>query len=202
MNNKILVNYEKYKEEKIDGNVYFMSPSANPKHGNIIKKLTKLIDNYIENNNKKCEVFGDNLDVYFTEDEYIIPDVTVICDPDKLKDDGYHGVPTLIVEVISPSSIKRDTDDKPKLFEKFKVPEFWLIDYNNKTLRQHILIDGEYKDIKIWVLLDKDEFKRLSKEEQETYTTKFSSSVLNGLEIDLKYIFKPAFKFIELDSEL
>lgn len=194
MHNKILNNYENYKEEKIDGKIYLMSPSANPEHGNIIKNLTTLIDNYININNKKCGVFGDTLDVYFTDDEYVIPDVTVICDPNKLKKNGYHGVPTLIVEVISPSSIKRDTDIKPKLFAKYKVPEFWLIDYYNKSLRQYILMN-DYKDIKTWVLLDDDEFKRLSKEEQETYTTKFNSSVFSDLEIDLNNIFKPIIKY-------
>lgn len=192
-----MMNYENYKEEKIDGEIYLMSPSANPKHGNIIKNLTNLIDTYIKKNNKECGVFGDNLDVYFTEDEYVIPDVTVICDPNKLKDDGYHGIPTLIIEIISPSSVKRDTEIKPRLFEQFKVPEFWLIDYNNKILKQYTLINEKYEDIKIWVLLDDSEFKRLSKEEKERYTTKFNSSVFEGLEIDLRDVFKPVFGFIK-----
>ncbi|MCL2323287.1 MAG: Uma2 family endonuclease [Oscillospiraceae bacterium] len=186
--------YDDYEEEKINGKVYLMSPSANPKHGTIIKNLVKLIDNYIESNNLKCVVFGDNLDVYFTEDEYVIPDVTVVCDENKLEEDGYHGIPTLIVEVISPGSYKHDTEDKLKLYEDFKVPEFWLIDYNNKTLKQYTLIQNKYADIRTWVLLDQSEFKRLSKEEKLTYTTKFYSSSFQDLELDLKYIFKPIFR--------
>jgi len=183
---------EDWKEEKINGEIYLMSPSANPKHGNIISNLILILKSYFKN--KPCAVFGDNLDVYFTEDEYIIPDISIICDPNKLKDDGYHGAPTLMVEIISPSSFKRDTEQKPELFKKYKVPEFWLIDYNNKFLKQYTLVGDEHSDVKTWILLDKHELKRLSKEDKDNYTTKFKSSAFPDLEIDLKDVFNPIFR--------
>ena len=56
------------------------------------------------------------------------PDLSVICDPEKLIDQGCHGAPDLVVEILSPSTSKKDMDEKFHLYERFGVREYWIID--------------------------------------------------------------------------
>lgn len=138
------IDYPNWKEEKIDGEIYYMSPSANPKHSKVIFNIAMFFKIYLKG--KTCEVFMDNIDIFLDEEQnhYVIPDMSILCDPNKFKDDCYHGVPSLVVEVISPTSVKRDRKDKYSLYERFGVKEFWLVDYQNKTIEQYILDNSKY----------------------------------------------------------
>lgn len=184
------IDYSKWKEEKIDGKIYYMSPSANPKHSKVIGKLFLAFGNYLKD--KTCEVYMDNIDIYLDEEHnnYVIPDMSVLCDSSKFKEDGYHGVPSLIVEVISPTSVKRDRHDKYALYERFGVKEFWLVDYQNKTIEQYVLCDGKYKLYSLCTLISDWDYKnRLDDKEREEYTTIIKPTIFEDLEIDIKEIF-------------
>lgn len=179
--------FEHPKEEKINSEYFVMSPSANPRHQEIIVNLTTIFNIHIKKNKKPCKVYGDGIDVHLGTDSYVIPDVSVICDLENIKPNGFHGIPKLIVEVLSPSSITHDTETKFNLYEKHGVSEFWLADYNNCSITQCILENGKYTK-KIFVLLDEFEFERLSEKEKKVYTTKFET--FDNLEIDLRDIFE------------
>lgn len=185
------IDYSEWKKEKINGEIYYMSPSANPKHSRIIGRLHHLFYNYL--NNKTCEVFTDNIDVYLDEESnnYVMSDLSVLCDKDKFSDKGYHGVPSLIVEVISPTSIKRDKIQKFKLYEKFGVKEYWLVDYNSQSIEQYILIDGKYEALNIVTLIDEYDYNnRLTEDERKEYSTLINVNIFDNLIIDIKDIFK------------
>ncbi|MBU3107583.1 Uma2 family endonuclease [Clostridium gasigenes] len=184
------IDYTNWKEEKMDGKIYYMSPSANPKHSRVIFKLALAFGNYL--NGKTCEVYMDNLDIYLDEEEnnYVIPDMSVLCDKNKFKDNGYHGVPSLIVEVISPTSLKRDRFEKFKLYEKFGVKEYWLVDYQGKSIEQYTIVNESYQLLNILAIVsDFDYEKRLTESEREAYTTIIRPSIFDALEIDIKEIF-------------
>jgi Uma2 family endonuclease len=55
------------------------------------------------------------------------PDITVVCDKSKLDDKGCKGSPDLVVEIISPSSLKQDLQTKLVLYERFGVREYWVV---------------------------------------------------------------------------
>ncbi len=182
------LSYKPQKGEKIGEEYFVMSPSANPKHGMVIANLVWKFRDHLEKLGiKKCKVFSDTIDVHFEDGSYVIPDVSIICDIENIKRDGFYGVPKLVVEVISPSSIKHDTERKFKLYEEQGVPEFWLVDYNTKSVTQCILENSKYKK-EIYVLLDEYEFKLLNDKDKEIYTTKFKT--FEDLEIDLKDVFE------------
>ena len=184
------IDYSKWKEEKIDGNIYYMSPSANPKHSKVIYNIFDFFRSYLKG--KTCEVFMDNIDIYLDEEQnnYVIPDLSILCDPNKFKDDGYHGVPKLIVEVISPTSIKRDKHDKYALYERFGVKEYWLVDYQNKTVEQFVLDNGKYKLYGLCTLISEWDYNnRLNDKEREEYTTIIKPTIFEDLEIDIKDVF-------------
>lgn len=185
------IDYSNWKQEKIDGKVYYMSPSANPKHSEVIGNLYLVFRNYLKG--KQCKVFMDNIDIHLDEESnnYVIPDMSILCDSTKFKDNGYHGIPSLIVEVISPTSIERDRYDKYKLYEKFGIKEFWLIDYKAETIEQFVLSNGSYQLHKLFALVsDYDYSSRFTEAEREAYTTIIKPTIFTDLEIDIKEIFE------------
>jgi Uma2 family endonuclease len=65
---------------------------------------------------------------------YVAPDVVVSQDDDLLDIRPYRGAPKLVVEALSPDSRSRDLDKKHRIYEKRKVPEYWVVDPNNGNL--------------------------------------------------------------------
>ena len=65
---------------------------------------------------------------------YVEPDISVICDKEKLDSKGCHGAPDWIIEILSPSTIKNDTMLKLKLYKNAGVREYWIIDPEEKRV--------------------------------------------------------------------
>jgi Uma2 family endonuclease len=103
--------------------------------------LFNILKNYLKG--KKCKVFAE-LDVYFSETDRFVPDVMIVCDRDKIKPDGVHGAPDLIVEILSPGTAKRDRTVKMDKYSHYGVREYWIVYPDSKTVSVHVLKDGEY----------------------------------------------------------
>ena len=130
--------------ELIDGKIYFMAPPSR-KHQRITMELSTIINNYIKSNNGSCEVDIAPFAVFLNADDrnYVEPDISVICDKNKLNDKGCVGAPDWIVEVVSPSS--RTIDYTTKLF-KYRtagVREYWIVDPDkNRVMVYTFDVDG------------------------------------------------------------
>ena len=85
------------------------------------------------------------------------------------------GPPDLVVEIISPTTVRRDTVVKKGIYEKFGVKEYWIV-------------YPEERAVEVWVLNDDGKYELFSVAEGEG---KVKSKVLEGLEIDLKGVFIP-----------
>lgn len=176
-----------FKSEMINGKTYYMSPSASPFHGMIIGNLHLILANYLKG--KPCRVFTDTIDVYLDEENRVIPDVSVLCDRTKFTDRGYEGIPKLIVEVISPSSVKRDRFEKKELYERMGVPHYWLIDPKNKNIEIYNLVETKYVLEDIYTDYDAYEIEKMSDEEKHQIITKFKTAAFEELELSLAEIF-------------
>ena len=115
--------------ELIDGILYDMT-SPNRKHQEIVGGIYHTIATHIDRHNGPCKVyvapFAVNLDA--CDQNWVEPDVLVVCDPAKLTDRGCEGAPDFIAEVVSPSSRKRDYALKMCLYENAGVREYWIVD--------------------------------------------------------------------------
>ena len=129
--------------------VLFATPMR--RHQKIVGRLFNKIFNYLDG--KQCEVYDAPLgarlfqkDGEKTEDAdtVLIPDISVICDPNKLDDYGVKGAPDMIVEVLSPSNRRHDVWTKFHLYEKAGVREYWIVDPDKNTLAVHLLDEGKY----------------------------------------------------------
>lgn len=61
-------------------------------------------------------------------EDFVEPDLMVICDPNKVDEKGCHGAPDWVIEIVSPSSKMRDYLQKANLYMNNGVREYWIVD--------------------------------------------------------------------------
>ena len=120
---------EGQRAELIDGQIYDMAP-PNRTHQRIVSQLTKIIGQYIDRKQGSCEVYPAPFAVFLNKDSknYVEPDISVICDKEKLDDRGCNGAPDWIIEVTSPSDPQRDYGIKLFKYRTAGVREYWIVD--------------------------------------------------------------------------
>ncbi len=78
-------------------------------------------------------------------DTVVQPDILVVCDPDKLRTKGVWGAPDLTVEILSPSSSRKDLREKFDLYQRSGVKEYWVIEPAGRWVQQYSMgADGQY----------------------------------------------------------
>jgi len=139
-----LAEFERKKDEKIDGVIYDMSPAPSFKHGIINGNLYRIMANGLRNS--LCLVFMENLDFKYhpdINDDYVCPDIMIICDRKHLKGSFYSGTPKFIAETLSPATAKRDKTEKKTIYEQAGVEEYWIVSPQG-FLEIYYLKNGKY----------------------------------------------------------
>jgi len=139
-----MAEFERKKSEKMDGVVYDMSPSPGYKHGITNSNIHTVIKQGLKNS--ICIVTMENLDFKYhpdINDDYLCPDIMVICDRKYLKGGSYSGVPKFIAETLSPATAKRDRLEKKKIYEEAGVEEYWIVSPQG-SVEIYYLADGRY----------------------------------------------------------
>ncbi len=174
------------KEEWIN-NIKFMSPRPRYNHIELQGEIYMQLKQYFK---KRCNVSIEAA-LFLTKDDPIeiksdknkidllvkskkaevAPDVAVYCDKNQIFYRGYIGIPQLVVEVLSPSNADDDLIVKKDLYEKYGVPEYWIISPMSKKVWIYMLIDNKY------------ELKNSC-----TLNDKFTSTRFEELEIDLSEV--------------
>ena len=121
--------------ELIDGKFYDMAPPSRI-HQEISGQIYKTITNYIDASRGSCKVYAAPFAVNLDADDrdWVEPDISVICDPNKLTDCGCSGAPDLIFEIVSPSSRRMDYNRKNTLYSDAGVREYWIVDPAKKRV--------------------------------------------------------------------
>lgn len=126
---------EGQRAELIDGQIYDMAP---PKriHQKLINRLSQKITNYIDLKQGGCEVYSAPFAVFLNKDNknYVEPDISVICDKDKLDDSGCNGTPDWIIEIVSPSTQQMDYGIKLFKYRTAGVREYWIVNPMTQTV--------------------------------------------------------------------
>lgn len=126
---------EGQRAELIDGGMYMMTP-PNTRHQRLVGNLYAAIHNHIKAKGGSCEVFPAPFAVFLNEDDrnYVEPDISVICDKDKLDDRGCNGAPDWIIEVTSPSNPQHDYGIKLFKYRTAGVREYWVVNPQKNTV--------------------------------------------------------------------
>ena len=120
-------------------------------HQRILGALYLQLGNYLLG--KKCEAYLSPFDVRIFEkegddpedvDTVLQPDLMVVCDPNKVDRRGVHGAPDLVIEILSPASVRYDRLVKFNLYQRAGVKEYWIVDPSTRTVCVYTLEDGAY----------------------------------------------------------
>ena len=167
--------------ELIKGKMYDMSPAPRSKHQRIAMRLSGEL--YTTFREGACEVFPAPFDVRLPNPEYepgfnnkihtvVQPDICVICDPAKIDEFGCIGPPDWVIEITSPSTHKKDFNEKFDLYESAGVREYWIAVPKSAEIYVYASQDGRFEQIEVY--------------EQNTQAT---SSIFPELTIDLNWVF-------------
>jgi Uma2 family endonuclease len=171
------------RRELIDGVVYDLLSAPTRFHASISLNFATIVKWFIKKRKGDCKVYHAPFDVRFpkngeTADDKIAtvvqPDICVVCDPSKLDGKGCIGAPDLIVEVQSPSTAKRDFNEKFNLYEEAGVKEYWVVFPAEKALT-------------VFLLQKNGKFNAGTTYE---YEGKVPVSIFKGLKIDMKELFE------------
>lgn len=181
---------EERREELIGGNVVMMSP-ASAEHVYTAGSIYNIFKNYLKG--KNCIPFSDGLLVHLTDENKFVPDMMVVCDRSKIKSDGVHGAPDLVVEVLSPSTAKDDRTRKKEVYEACGVPEYWLVSPTDKSIEVYLLESGKYILHDVYTVRPDWVLKQMTDEERAAIVTEFKCHLYDELIIRLDDIFGDLF---------
>ncbi|MBF0321312.1 MAG: Uma2 family endonuclease [Nitrospirae bacterium] len=151
-----------------------VSPSPFTKHQRIISNLFRIIDRHVEAN-KLGKVYLSPLDVIFEEGvNRLQPDILFIRKENAaIEQDWIRGVPDMVCEIVSPSSYEYDTEVKKAVYEKYGVPEYWIVMPEVKTIEIFILETNKYKLLTV-----------------AAFDGVITSKVIDGLQVNIKDVFE------------
>ena len=138
--------------ELIDGVIYNMySPTL--RHQSVSGAIYRQLWNYVDVHGKNCMPFIAPADVRLDRDErtMVVPDVFVLCQPDddRIDNDKYiNGAPDLIIEVLSPSTRRKDMFTKLHKYEAAGVREYWIVDLQKEKVIVYLF--GEESDVSLY----------------------------------------------------
>lgn len=147
--------------ELIDGVVYDMTPAPSPRHQEVVTQLVRHFGNFLDQ--KPCKVYAAPFDVRLSKvrkNEEILtvvqPDLVIVCDKSKIDDRGCVGAPDLVVEIVSPSTFRKDHTTKLHLYEQNGVPEYWIVYPAERAINVCRLADsGKYGEPEIYAENDR-----------------------------------------------
>ena len=122
--------------ELIDGQIYDIAPPSRI-HQELLSGLHYKIRKHVENNNGSCKVYPAPFAVFLNKDDYnyVEPDISVICDKNKLDERGCNGAPDWIIEIVSQSTQRIDYGIKLFKYRSSGVREYWIVNPMKQTVQ-------------------------------------------------------------------
>lgn len=137
---------EDIRAELIDGKIYYLAAPSRI-HQEILSELHAAIHQYIKSKNGSCRVYPAPFAVQLWKDRKTIvePDISVICDPNKLTDRGCTGAPDWIIEIVSPGNSSHDYIRKLNLYAEAGVREYWIVNPMNQSIYVYHLEETKFE---------------------------------------------------------
>jgi Uma2 family endonuclease len=129
-------------------NQIIMSPAPSDQHQDVLDKIYRRLGDFVEKNSLgKTRVAP--YDVYLNQRNVYQPDIIFIANDnlDKIKTNGFHGAPDLVIEILSPATWRVDKEDKKYEYERNGVKEYWMVDPADKSTEGYQLVRGEFQSL-------------------------------------------------------
>ena len=172
------INWEGSERYQIINGEAFMMASPTVEHQAILMELSTQFHTWLKG--KPCRVFAAPLDVRLfpeeddSDDTVVQPDLLVVCDNSKMGKGSINGPPDIIVEIVSPSTSKKELLLKFGVYLEAGIREYWVIDPEQKIIQIHIYENGHFIST------------------NHKLNAIISSAVLQGLSVDLKTLWDAA----------
>src|SRR5215510_9847500 len=128
--------------ELIDGSLV-ASSSPRPLHQRVSKRLQRQLEDYFEDRGLG-EVFAAPVDVVLTYHDVVVPDLVVVTTAAQVTERAVEGSPTIVVEIVSPSTSQRDRNVKAGRYAALGVPHYWIVDPIDTTIECYTLEATRY----------------------------------------------------------
>lgn len=179
--------YEIIEGEKI------MAPSPGMRHVNVTANLVTVINGYARIK-KLGMAFADNFDVHFPDGSLFRPDFIFVSAENAKKlfaneNSTLHGVPDMVAEIFSRSTMKRDVGIKKDVYERNGVREYWIIDPWSEYIQVYILRDGKYQLDDVYHNYSDDELSAMTEDERAKIEMEIPVDVLDGFKVKIRNIF-------------
>jgi Uma2 family endonuclease len=126
--------------EIIDGEAFGMTSAPSTRHQIVVANLLAQLAEFFKGT--PCTVMPAPTDVKLSDEDVVQPDLLVVCDSTQIKRTHIEGAPTLVVEILSPSTLSHDRMRKMELYAKYGVGEVWLANPYPSLVEVYAL-DGE-----------------------------------------------------------
>ena len=178
--------------EIIEG-VKFMAPSPDLGHNNVVGKLIIMIGMHVATN-KLGFVFSDNLDIHLPDGNLFRPDFIFISAANgkfvlENEHGTFHGVPDMVAEIFSRSTMHRDLSIKKDVYERNGVKEYWIINPWSESIEVYLLKNGKYELEDVYQNYSEAELNELTDEERSEVKFEIPVAVLDGFKVKIKNIF-------------
>lgn len=181
-----------YKEpprvERIEGKTYLMSPRPRGKHNRTAFNIATIFAIYLRG--KTCMAFDDGTEVHLDNENTYIPDAMIVCDRSIIKDDGIHGAPDLVVEVLSPSTTKNDRGVKMRHYAQAGVKEYWIVSPQEKTVEVYYNQDGLFEINETYSIYYDWELRQMDEAERAAAKTAIPVSLYDDFSVSLEDVFR------------
>jgi len=129
----------------LDG-VLIKEPSPSVAHQLAAQRLMRILDHYFQQADPEGHLFFAPLDVTFRDITVVQPDLLFVAGEQKpiIKEARIDGSPTLVAEIISPSTSRKDRHLKMQIYKRAQVQHYWIVDPDLKTLECFALLHGSY----------------------------------------------------------
>ena len=179
--------------ERIEGKTYLMSPRPLVRHNMVSSNIFHIFANYLHG--KPCMAFADGMDVHLDEENLYVPNALIVCDQSKVHRDGIYGAPDLVVEVLSPSNMKKDRGAKMKHYAASGVREYWMVAPLGKSVEVYLNRDGTFELDEIYTDYDPRDLARMNAQEQQEVKTWIPVSIDIDFQVSVKEIFEDIDEF-------
>jgi len=150
---RVILTYKEYEALPADGRRYELHegelsvmPAPTPRHQEISGNLNEILRGHVKTRGLG-KVFYSPIDCILSDITILQPDLLYL-DPTRLhlvSTRGIEGPPTLVVEILSPSTAGADRSTKRQLYAKYGVPYYWIVDPEARAIEVHVLSEGRYQ---------------------------------------------------------
>jgi Uma2 family endonuclease len=149
---RTVLTYRDYEALPADGRRYELhdgelsvTPAPGTRHQRVIGAMHVLLRTHV-NDRRLGEVFLSPVDCILSDVTVVQPDL-VYLDPSRaplVSERAIEGPPTLVVEILSPSTTRIDRSRKRQLYAQHGIPYYWIVDPEAGTIEAHGLAEGRY----------------------------------------------------------